>query len=302
MGEVWRATHDLLGREAAVKLVRFNGAGGSEGAEVERFQREAQALASLRSPHTLRLYEYGISPKFYLVTELLKGLDLESIVESFGPLPLARCIRLMRHACLSLAEAHAAGFFHRDVKPGNLFCCRRIGGEHDVLKVLDFGLVNAPLAAIGDGESHLTSPGVFLGTPQTSSPEAAKCRPDEIDAQSDLYSLGCTIYYLVTGGDVFRGPPLRVLMDHISKDPDPPSKRLGRQLPPEFDALIMSCLSKTKADRPADADEVIRRLDEIPIEDPWGPDEAQRWWSGRGVRPRSPEQARDADPTSALTP
>ncbi len=146
MGEVWRAEHRLLARSAAIKLVRPDVLGG--GAEgdarliLRRFEREAQATAALSSPHTIQVFDYGMTKEgtFYYVMELLSGRDLESLVKEFGPLPADRAMFLLRQACHSLADAHARGLVHRDVKPANIYVCR-MGLEYDFVKVLDFGLV-----------------------------------------------------------------------------------------------------------------------------------------------------------------
>src|SRR6185503_13335671 len=144
MGEVWRAEHRLLAREAAIKLIRLDsGAASSEEAQ-ERFRREAQTLAALRSRSTIELFDYGVADDgtFFYVMELLDGQDLESLVVKHGPQPPGRVLRFLMQACRSLAEAHDVGLVHRDIKPANLFVCR-VADEVDVVKVLDFGLVRA---------------------------------------------------------------------------------------------------------------------------------------------------------------
>lgn len=142
MGEVWRASHRLLARPAAVKLILPENFKDDDGRRQKRFEREAQATALLRSPHTVELYDFGKSPqgKFYYAMELLDGMDLSAAVTSHGPMPLGRAIHVLRQTCLSLAEAHNAGLIHRDIKPANVFLCR-VGEEYDFVKVLDFGLV-----------------------------------------------------------------------------------------------------------------------------------------------------------------
>src|SRR3954467_5373555 len=148
MGEVFRATHQMLARPAAVKLIRPELLGSSSPAAakimVERFRREAEAAASLRSPHTISLYDFGVASDgtFFFVMELLDGLDLETLVERFGPVPPERAVHLIRQACESLEEAHVRGLVHRDIKPSNIFTCR-MGLVVDFVKVLDFGLVKA---------------------------------------------------------------------------------------------------------------------------------------------------------------
>ena len=145
MGAVWRARHRFLAREAAVKLIRSESLGDTASAaqaQLRRFEREAQATAVLRSQHSIRLFDFGAADdgSFYYVMELLEGRDLESLVKEFGPLPPERAMFLLQQVCHSLAEAHARGLVHRDVKPANIFLCR-MGLEFDFVKVLDFGLV-----------------------------------------------------------------------------------------------------------------------------------------------------------------
>ena len=146
MGEVWRAQHRLLARHAAIKLIRPEvlGAGSADEAKhmMRRFEREARATAALSSPHTIQLFDFGLTDDgtFYYVMELLTGRDLESLVREFGPLPAERAMFLLRQVCHSLADAHARGLVHRDIKPANIYVCR-MGLDYDFVKVLDFGLV-----------------------------------------------------------------------------------------------------------------------------------------------------------------
>ncbi len=146
MGEVWRARHRLLARPAAIKLVRpaMLGAGDEAATRLarRRFESEAQATAALTSPHTIRLFDFGAADdgRFYYVMELLEGRDMATLVQETGAMPVARVLFLLGQICHSLAEAHARGLVHRDIKPANIFVCR-MGLDHDVVKVLDFGLV-----------------------------------------------------------------------------------------------------------------------------------------------------------------
>jgi plasmid stabilization system protein ParE len=148
MGEVWRARHRMLTRPAAIKLIRpslgGDGRAGVSEEAVRRFQREAQVIARLRSPHTVELFDFGIAADgaFYYVMELLDGLDADSLLNRFGPIPAERAIYLLRQVCHSLSEAQSCGLVHRDIKPANIFLCR-YGEEYDFVKVLDFGIVGA---------------------------------------------------------------------------------------------------------------------------------------------------------------
>jgi eukaryotic-like serine/threonine-protein kinase len=280
MGEVWHAHHRLLARPAAIKLIRAeqvpdDGTGASRLA-LQRFRREAEAAASLRSPHTIQLYDFGATAdgRFYLVMELLSGIDLESLVRRFGPQPPRRVIHLLRHACHSLAEAHAAGLVHRDIKPANLHLCRQ-GLDYDVLKVLDFGLVKHDSRSAGE-QTLMSGPGLTSGTPAYMPPELVS--GDPIDGRLDLYSLGCAGYFLLTGELVFEADNvLRMIGQHLRAEPIPPSIRSGRPIPEQLERLILACLAKEPAGRPASAAELAHSLAAIELA-PWSPEEAQAWW------------------------
>ncbi|MFN8180061.1 MAG: serine/threonine-protein kinase [bacterium] len=282
MGEVWRAKHRLLARPAAVKLIRAGAAAGSpesSGATaLRRFEREAQATAALTSPNTVAIYDFGINDDgvFYYVMELLEGMDLRTLVEKTGPVPSARAIRFLRQACASLADAHGAGLIHRDVKPANLFACRR-GLDYDFVKVLDFGLVKG--TSDGEGASQLTAEGVTSGTPAFMAPEMALGGRD-VDARADLYALGCVGYWLLTGQLVFEGPSsVSILVQHAKEPPVRPSRRTEMAVDPELEQVVMDLLAKDPAERPASA----RRLDErlAAVErrlGPWSQERAEHWW------------------------
>ena len=285
MGEVWRAQHRMLARPAAIKLIRPEVLGGEDPGTRElllrRFEREAQATAQMRSPHTMALYDFGAADDgtFYYVMELLDGLDLNALVERFGPVPPARAVHFLRQICASLAEAHEAGLIHRDVKPANVYVCR-YGREVDFIKVLDFGLVKHDRRdAADDGADQLTaahmSPG---GTPAFMAPEQA-LGEGPVDARSDLYAVGCVAYWLLTGSLVFKGvTPVETLVMHVSREPDPPSRRTSRPIPPDLEAIVLACLSKDPAARPQTADELGARLAGARVGEPWTRDMAKAWW------------------------
>jgi eukaryotic-like serine/threonine-protein kinase len=287
MGEVWRARHRMLARPAAIKLIRPEVLGakdpGTREMLLRRFEREAQATALLRSSHTMELYDFGVAQDgtFYYVMELLDGFDLEELVNRFGPVPPERAVHLLRQVCDSLGEAHQAGLIHRDVKPANLYLCR-YGREVDFIKVLDFGLVKQ-----GDdpeGSDRLTAaelgPG---GTPAFMSPEQA-LRGDEVDGRTDIYSLGCVGYWLLTGTLVFKGATaLETILMHVNHEPEPPSRRTAAAIPPELEAILMACLAKDPALRPQSADELAERLAALPISAAWTPPRARDWWGERAI-------------------
>ena len=280
MGEVWHARHRLLARPAAIKLIRAERLPGdaatAERLAMQRFRREAEAAASLRSAHTIQLYDFGVTAdgRFYLVMELLDGIDLESLVKRFGPQPPRRVVHLLLQACHSLAEAHTAGLVHRDIKPANLHLCR-VGLEYDFVKVLDFGLVKHDTRST-DVQTLLSGPTITAGTPAYMPPELILGEP--IDGRVDLYSLGCVAYFLLTGQLVFEADSALVMIGrHLQAAPIPPSIRSGRPIPEELERIILACLAKQPADRPASAKEVAERLTSVDLA-PWSPEEAQAWW------------------------
>ena len=283
MGAVYRARHRFLARDAAVKLVRPEVLGETETAaqaQLRRFEREAQATASLQSQHSIRLFDFGATEdgSFYYVMELLDGRDLQSLVKEFGPLPHERAMYLLRQVCHSLAEAHARGMVHRDVKPGNIFLCR-MGLEFDFIKVLDFGLVKTRRQdeAIDVTETPITAQQQLIGTPAYMAPEMILGRPD-VDRRADVYAIGCVAFYLLTGTHVFDGNQMQVLADHVHAVPESPSGRLGAALPAEVDALVLDCLRKNPADRPQDARQLLNRINAHNLAAKWSNAAAESWW------------------------
>jgi serine/threonine-protein kinase len=282
MGEVWRAQHRMLARPAAIKLVRPEvlGAADPESRRVirRRFEQEAQVTATMRSPHTIALYDFGVAQDgaFYYVMELLDGFDLETLVEQFGPLPAARVVHLLKQICASLAEAHDHGLIHRDVKPANVYVCR-YGRAFDFVKVLDFGMVKWR----GDGEARdvkLTAENRVGGTPAYMAPE--QVLGQALDGRTDLYAVGCLGYWLLTGQLVFEGQTvIDTMMQHVNADPPPPSQRSEIAIPPELERVMLSCLAKDPAARPQTADELTRLLEAVPLERPWTDADARSWWS-----------------------
>jgi serine/threonine-protein kinase len=279
MGEVWRATHRLLARPAAIKLLHPSAGDGAESeSAMRRFEREAQVTSQLRSSHTVELWDYGVAGdgRFYYVKELLDGLNLDTLVKRHGPVSAERAIFLLRQICHSLAEAEAHGLVHRDIKPANILVCR-YGGEHDFIKVLDFGIVKVTHAATP--EAIVTQENVLRGTPAFIAPEQVLSN-NEIDSRADIYSVGCVAYWLLTGELVFRGDtPIAVMMHHAHTPPVPVSERTELPIPPELDRLILACLEKDPAKRPQSARELSRRLADVPVSTAWSEELAERWWS-----------------------
>jgi serine/threonine-protein kinase len=280
MGEVYKASHRMLARPAAIKLIRPEMIGGTDPAvsarAVARFRREAEAAAHLQSAHTVNLYDFGVTEDrtLYLVMEFLDGLDLESLVRQHGPMPAARVVHILRQVCDSLEEAHARGLVHRDIKPANIHL-GRVGCREDFVKVLDFGLVKT--ASIGAEPSTATIEGVIMGTPAYMPPEMAL--GESVDGRTDLYALGCVAYYLLTGAQVFSGDTvLKVITQHLQADPVPPSARTELPIPAALEQLVLACLAKKPQDRPQNARELVRALDAIDGMT-WREEEAGRWWN-----------------------
>lgn len=278
MGEVWRARHHMLARDAAIKLIQpdmLNRASGNAVLLRRRFEQEARTTASLRSPHTVELYDFGVTKDgvFYYVMELLDGIDLETLVKKFGPLPPGRVVNIMRQACRSLADAHRHGLIHRDIKPTNIFLCR-MGNEYDFVKVLDFGLVKV----LDEDKTQITVEGTTTGTPAYMAPEIA-LQNSPIDGRTDLYSLGCVAYWLLTGNLVFEEKGATAMMlAHVQKVPVPPSERSELNVPASLDRAIMMCLAKQPAERPADAESFARILKDCDETGSWTQEDTHRWW------------------------
>lgn len=280
MGEVYKASHRMLARPAAIKLIRPEMLGGNDPAvatrAIARFRREAEAAAQLRSAHTVDLYDFGVTEDqiLYLVMEFLEGMDLESLVRQHGPMPAPRVIHVLRQVCDSLEEAHAGGLVHRDIKPANIHL-GRVGCREDFVKVLDFGLVKT--AAADATQSPATIEGVIMGTPAYMPPEMVL--GDRVDARTDLYALGCVAYYLLTGSQVFTGDTvMKVITQHVQAVPLPPSERTELPIPATLEHVVLSCLAKKPEDRPQNARQLAQSLDTIDGMT-WSEDEAVRWWS-----------------------
>ena len=286
MGEVYRATHTMLARPAAVKLIRPEALGGgdSEAAQLvlRRFTREAEAAANLRSPHTVEVYDFGVTADqtLYYVMEMLDGMDLETLVRNHGALPAGRVIYILRQVCESLEEAHARGLVHRDIKPANIHIgC--VGLRHDFVKVLDFGLVKE-VARPTDDDSLITAKGLALGTPSYMAPELAL--GEEVDGRADIYALGCVGYFLLTGRLVFEADnAMRVMVKHVEEKPVPPSTRTELSIPRSLDDVVLACLAKEPASRTSSAAALSDALSRAEADvDRWTEADASRWWAALG--------------------
>jgi serine/threonine-protein kinase len=266
----------------------------------ERFRREAQTLASMKSRHTIAIFDYGVTTDdvFYYVMELLDGMDFESVVLRYGAQPAARVIRMLIQACASLAEAHDAGLLHRDIKPPNLYVCRA-ADEVDIVKLLDFGIVQTtqePPAPPKGGRAatpvpetpKLTQVGAMLGTPGFMAPE--QILGMQLDGRADLYSLGCVAWWLLVGREVFsrEAGDAKLMHKHIY-EPLPSLVEAARGwIPKELEVVVHAMLAKDAEDRPRDARALAAQLGaiEIPAEHDWAGERPRAWW--RDYKPPQP--------------
>lgn len=296
MGTVYKARHAMLRRPTAVKLLDVD---KMSDAAIARFEREVQLTSALTHPNTVAVFDYGRTPDgiFYYAMEYLEGMNLDDLVKRFGPLPEARMAFILRQACGSLAEAHAVGLVHRDVKPANIILTRR-GGQHDFVKVLDFGLAKA---LDGEGKLSVTSPNALMGTPLYMSPEAIN-QPELVDARADVYALAAVGYFLLTGTPVFRGVSVMdICMKHVKAAPERPSARRGRPVSRDLEELLLRCLGKAPADRPRHAGEMLRELERCHMENDWTVAAAEAWWEALGNAESRTERASAEDSVTIRT-
>jgi eukaryotic-like serine/threonine-protein kinase len=288
MGVVYRASHAMLRRPTAVKLLLPDRSGK---ADLARFEREVRRTAMLTHPNTVTVFDYGRTTDgvFYYAMELLEGATLDEIVEVDGPQPEERVIHLLEQAAGSLAEAHDAGLIHRDVKPGNILVVDR-GGISDLVKVLDFGLVKyVGFGASGEAASQpaLTMDNTITGTPLYIAPEAVTT-PEAVDARTDLYALGAVGYWLLTGTHVFGGRSIVEVLGHqMHSVPDPPSTRLGAPVAADLEAVLLACLAKRPEDRPSSAAVLRERLRACASAGRWTNARAAQWWAAHRHKLRS---------------
>ena len=292
MGAVYRATHAMLRRPAAIKLLLPDRAGERE---VARFEREVQLTSRLLHPNTISIFDYGRTADgtFYYVMELLDGFDLALLVEAEGPLPAWRVVRILGQVSAALVEAHGLGLIHRDIKPANIILTER-SDEPDIVKVVDFGLVK--LLGGATDEPMTTQANAITGTPLYLAPEAITT-PDEVDGRADIYALGAVGFYLLTGQHVFQGNTIvEVCSKHLLEPPTLPSLCTTRPIPEPLDQLILACLAKSPSERPASAAALKQALEHVAEQAPHDRAAAKLWWQERAPALRS------ARPASASLP
>jgi len=278
MGTVYRGHHSMLRRQSAIKLLNVERVNETS---ISRFEQEVQITCNLNNPHTIAIYDYGRTPEgvFYYAMEYLDGINLQDLVDRFGPLSDGRVAKILDQLCSSLFEAHSMGLVHRDIKPANVMLNRR-GGVPDFVKLLDFGLVRA----VDEAKRGKGSEGM-AGTPLYMSPESIQT-PDLVDARSDLYAVGAVGYFLLTGAPVFQATSFGDLcQQHVDAIPVSPSVRSGRSVSEDLEYAIMACLEKNRAKRPQTARDLANLLHRIAASDQWTIQDADAWWSRyeRGV-------------------
>ncbi|MBO0866458.1 MAG: Stk1 family PASTA domain-containing Ser/Thr kinase, partial [Mycobacterium sp.] len=276
MSEVHLARDVRLHRDVAVKVLRADLA--RDPSFYLRFRREAQNAAALNHPAIVAVYDTGeaetdAGPLPYIVMEYVNGVTLRDIVHTDGPMPAKRAIEVIADACQALNFSHQHGIIHRDVKPANIMI-----STTNAVKVMDFGIARA----IADGGNSVTQTAAVIGTAQYLSPEQA--RGDSVDARSDVYSLGCVLYEILTGEPPFIGDsPVAVAYQHVREDPLPPSKRHDG-ISPELDAVVLKALAKNPENRYQTAAEM--RADLVRVHN--------------GEQPDAPKVLTDAERTSLL--
>jgi eukaryotic-like serine/threonine-protein kinase len=286
MSQVYSGRHALLKRPIAIKIL--NPGATDEG--IKRFEREAQMASQLSHPNTVEIYDYGHTRagELYYVMEFVDGVTLSDLVAREGALPAARIVYFLRQILSALQHAHQKGVIHRDIKPENIMACVR-GGEHDVIKILDFGLVKS----VAEKQTRDITQWVkrVLGTPVYMSPERF-ADPGAADARSDIYAVGAVAYLLASGKRLFEGVNGKELQFHVENvAPPPPSQVRGSPLPAELERIILQCLAKAPAERPAGASALLDRLRDLAIEHPWSERDAAQRWRSRGQPDARPAES-----------
>ncbi len=297
MGEVYLAEHLLLRRPCALKLIHPNQAANQT--NLQRFEREVRAMATLTHWNTVEIFDYGHAEDgtFYYVMEYLPGEDLESLVTRQGALPPGRVVFLLRQVCRALREAHGIGLLHRDIKPSNVIVGPR-GGEHDVAKLLDFGLVQG--TGLEGPADRLTLQGTVVGSPPFMSPEQGSGKA--VDLRTDIYGVGAVAYYLLTGLPPFlRETAMQMLMAHAYEPVIPPTQ-VNPAVPADLQAVVLRCLEKEPAKRYPDASSLEKALAACACAAEWGEDEAARLWAAeRASHVVRTETDTDANPRDERT-
>ena len=296
MGTVYRASHALLRRPAALKLLT-----GTSGNAAERFEREVQITARLTHPNTVAVFDYGHTPDgvFYYAMEYLEGVSLEDLVEEHGAQDVRRTVHILLQACGALEEAHRAGLVHRDIKPANIMLTER-GGVQDFVKVLDFGLVKESANEGIGADPKLSNVNTIMGTPHYLAPEGI-LDPEGVDGRADIYALGATAYFLLTGKRAFDGTNLVEVCSKHLHEPAPSPRAARNEVPDGLSKVIVACMAKKKEDRPKDAGVLADQIRACNVEE-WTRADAHEWWTSRDTTKTTngARQARSGVKTSEI--
>jgi eukaryotic-like serine/threonine-protein kinase len=280
MANVYLAHHALLRRPTAVKILKPEHSAGPQ--FIARFEREVKLASQLTHPNTVEIYDYGRTAdgQFYYAMEYLQGIELLKLVKDGGPTPIGRAVYLLRQVCAGLAEAHAKGLVHRDIKPENIMVCVH-GGEFDVVKILDFGLVKN---VAEPNTRDLTRALKILGTPLYMAPERFRS-PGDVDARADIYAVGAVAFFMLTGRDVFESTDDLELANRVLNDEAPrPTSAASQPIPIELDLLVTACLEKRREDRPQRVTDLIEALDALALRFRWSQRDAAHWWAAHPER------------------
>ena len=273
MATVHRAVHALLRRPTALKILKAHLATDEL---IARFEREVQLASRLEHPSTIEIFDYGRTRDgtFFYAMEYIDGLTLARLVEKDGPQAVPRVAHVLKQVCESLREAHGKGLIHRDIKPANVMLCER-GGESDVVKVLDFGLIKDVHAT---DTRDITQYARLLGTPTYMAPERIR-NPAEAAPTVDVYAVGALAFYLLTGKRVFDAPNELELARQVLEVTAPHASAAARQAVPHvLDDLVARCLAKDPAARPQRVDELIAVFAALLAAQPWTQEAAAHWW------------------------
>ncbi|MDD7987336.1 serine/threonine protein kinase [Lentisphaera marina] len=268
MGVVYKAEHQLMQRETAIKVLKNE---ACREVDLIQFEKEVRITCRLTHPNTICIYDYGKTREglFYYAMEYLEGSDLQEIITKTGPISPERVIHFVKQICASLKEAHSMNLIHRDIKAQNVVICNR-GGVYDSVKVLDFGLVHDS----NDESGHKVS-----GTPRYMAPEASSSR-NELKDSIDIYAIGILISVMLTGQYPFSCDDSveDILRAHREDTPMKPSELVRFPIPECFDDIVLWCLEKDPSKRPQNVMELANKLDTLNL-DNWSQDQAQQWWA-----------------------
>jgi eukaryotic-like serine/threonine-protein kinase len=254
MGDVWAAFDVTLKQRVALKTVTGHRPGSPM---LARLEREVRALAELRHPNTVRVFDYGVTDDglWYYAMELLHGENLRQQVVRSGPMPADRLLRIARQVLRALGEAHAKGIIHRDIKPENVFVAE-LGGESDIAKLLDFGIAKANVS----GEQTLTNTGFVAGTPAYMAPELILGHP--ADVRSDIYSFGATLYFALTARLPFvEDDPAALFAAHLHRQPERMSDVTTTTIHPALERIVQRCMAKDPEERYASTQDLLEELE-----------------------------------------